>query len=288
MRAPPTSTASRSAWHPAARGLTASCSGPGCSASACRSACQWSGRWRPTSVSAQSAPEAWHWRRAPRRTASMSTWPASRPRAGTGTASARSAARARSAAHAPRPRRVRTRRCNSPSLPASAGTTATTPPGATWPTRTSTWCCSWATTSMSRRRPRRRPDGCECTRAAARRGPCSSTATATRNTRATRPCSACTRRRRGSWSGTITRSRTTTPTTRARRWATTSWPAARPPTRPTGNTCRFRLRRAHAAPTCASTIATTGDVWPASMPSTTANTATTRSARGPDAAARTP
>ena len=51
--------------------------------------------------------------------------------------------------------------------------------------------------------------------AAERQPPCSSTATATLSTRATRRCSACTPLRRGSWSGTTTRWRTTTRTTGA-------------------------------------------------------------------------
>ena len=54
---------------------------------------------------------------------------------------------------------------------------------------------------------------------------------------------------------------------------------APPPTRPTGSTCRSRSRRARAAPTCASSAASTGARWRASTCSTTASTATRRPAR---------
>ena len=58
-------------------------------------------------------------------------------------------------------------------------------------------------------------------------------------------------------------------------------------TAPTGSTCRFRSRRGRSTPTCASSAGSTGAGWRASTSSTTASTATPRSARGPTAAART-
>ncbi len=123
---------------------------------------------------------------------------------------------------------------------------------------------------------------------AARCEPSSSTARATRSTRAIRRCRRRMPRRRGCWCGTTTRSTTTTPACKARACRPTFASSAPRRTAPIGSTCRFRRRCGPAVPTCASTAAPTGDRWSASTRSTIASTATRRHARSPAAAAPTP
>lgn len=66
-----------------------------------------------------------------------------------------------------------------------------------------------------------------------------------------------------------------------------SSPAAPPPIRPTGSTCRCAAAPCRTDRTCGSTAATTSAGWHASMCWTAASTATTRPARVTDAAAAT-
>ena len=122
---------------------------------------------------------------------------------------------------------------------------------------------------------RRRPSA--STSRCARSSRSTTTGSATASTRPTSTCRRRTRRSRGSSPGTTTSSRTTTPTWTSIPTCRSRWRphAARPPTGPTGSTCRCAASRKPGDRPSSSTAASTGAISSPSTCSTGASTAPT-------------